>query len=145
MRFGGVMVAALFLAVGCSQSPTDDPGPSGGGTNQPMGAMPMPSGNGLCNDLAPGVGMIGDQLATTPPPLNGGTVVDGRYILTKYEWYTPNQLHTRSITMVISGGGGWAEYLWSRDSDPEQRLNVAIATNGAQVAMHATCPFGQVL
>src|SRR6187549_1131086 len=95
MRFGGVMAAALVLAVGCSQSPTDDPGPSGGGgggSNPPTG-MPMPS-NGLCNDLAAGGGTIGDQLATTPPALNGGTVVDGRYVLTKYEWYTPNTLHS---------------------------------------------------
>jgi hypothetical protein len=145
MRIGGVMAAALALAVGCSSNPSD-PGPSGGngGGNQPTGGMPMPQG-GTCNELTPAGGMISDQLAASPPSLNGGTVVDGRYVLTKYEWYTPNQLHTRTITMVVSGGGAWAQYLWTRDSDPEQRLNVAIATNGSQVAMHATCPVGQDL
>src|SRR5689334_5106178 len=109
MRFGGAMVAALMLAVGCSQ-PTD-PGPSsggGGGTNQPTGGPPpMPTGNGLCNDLAPGGGTISDQLSTAPPSLGGGAIADGRYVLTRYEWYTPNVLHTRAITMVVSGGGAY--------------------------------------
>jgi hypothetical protein len=144
MRFGGVMLA-LTMVVGCSQSPTDDPGPGGGGSNQPTGGMPMPSANGLCNEVSPGGGTITDQLSTMPPSLGGGSIADGRYVLTRYEWYTPNQLHSRSITLVVSGGGAYGQYLWTRDSDPEQRINVAIATNGAQIAMRATCPVGQDL
>src|SRR5262245_32181043 len=92
MRLGGVMLA-LAMVVGCSQSPSEDPGPSGGGsggTNQPTG-MPMPS-NGTCNDLSQGGGTITDQLSTMTPSLGGGAIADGRYVLTKYEWYTPNQL-----------------------------------------------------
>jgi hypothetical protein len=146
MRLGGVMVAALLVAVGCAQ-PTEDPGPTppSGGNMPTGGPPPMPTGNGLCNDLSQSGGTINDQLGTAAPTLNGGALVDGRYVLTRYEWYTPNVLHSRSITMVISGGGAYATYLWNRDSDPEQRVNVAIATNGAQVAMHATCPVGQDL
>jgi hypothetical protein len=145
MRFGGVMVAALAMVTGCNQGPTDDPGPGGGGgTNQPTGGMPMPS-NGVCNDLSPGGGTISDQLGANPPSLGGGAMVDGRYVLVRYEWYTPNTLHTRSITMMITGGGAYAQYLWTRDMDPQQRINVTIATNGAQVAMRAICPVGQDL
>jgi hypothetical protein len=76
------------------------------------------------------------------PALNGGTLVDGRYILTRYEWYTPNDLHTRSITLVISGGGTAGQYLWTRDQDPQVRTSLSIATSGAQIALRATCPVG---
>jgi hypothetical protein len=143
MRFGGVTLA-LVLAVGCAQSPAENPGnqptPTGG-SNQPSN---MPT-NGQCNTLGAAGGTISDTLSTTPPALTGGQMADGNYVLTKYEWYTPNQLHTRAITMMISGGGTSGQYLWTRDQDPEQRINIAIATNGAQVAMRATCPVGQDL
>jgi len=105
---------------------------------------PTPTGNGQCNDLSGG-STISDQLSTTPPALSGGAMADGRYVLTRYEWYTPNQLHTRAITLVVSGGGIYGQYLWTRDSDPEQRVNLAIATTGTQIAMRSTCPVGQYL
>jgi hypothetical protein len=147
MRLGGVMVA-LLLAVACSSSPTSgDPQPQGGsgGTSPPSGGPPPMPSNGLCNTLNTAGGTIMDQLAANPPSLNGGSLVDGNYVLTKYEWYTPNQLHARSITLVVTGGGAYGQYLWTRDTDPEQRINVAIATNGSQIAMRATCPVGQDL
>jgi hypothetical protein len=69
-------------------------------------------------------------------------MTDGRYVLTRYEWYTPNMLHTRAITLVVGGGGQWGQYLWTRDQDPEQRVTVNIATSGNQIAMRASCPVG---
>jgi hypothetical protein len=101
--------------------------------------------NGACNDLTLGGGTISDQLGTTPPALNGGALADGRYVLTRYEWYTPNMLHTRSITLVISGGGVYGQYLWTRDQEPEQRNTLNIATNANQIAMRGSCPLGQDL
>jgi hypothetical protein len=144
MRFGGVILA-LGLVVGCSQNPSEDPPTGGGGSNQPTSMPPPPTGNGQCNEIGQAGGTISDQLSTSPPSLNGGQLVDGNYVLTKYEWYTPNQLHTRSITFVVGGGGTWGQYLWTRDSDPTQRINVTIATNGTQIALRATCPAGQDL
>jgi hypothetical protein len=101
----------------------------------------MPS-NGQCNSLGAAGGTISDQLSTMPPALGGGAMADGNYVLTKYEWYSPNVLHTRSITLMVSGGGTAGQYLWTRDQDPEQRVNLSIATSGVQIAMRATCPVG---
>jgi hypothetical protein len=140
MRLGGVMVVAAMVVVGCAPSPAADPGeqPPSNTNNTP----PPMSSNGLCNDLTAGGGTISDQLSATPPQLGGGAMADGRYVLTRYEWYSPNMLHTRSITLVITGGGQYGQYLWTRDQDPEQRVNVAIATNANQIAMRAICPVG---
>jgi hypothetical protein len=142
MRFGGVMLV-VALAVGCAASPdpgAGEPPPSSGGLNPPSSVPPGP--NGQCNALgAPGA-TITDQLSTMRPSLGGGTMADGNYVLNRYEWYSPNILHTRSIILVVSGGGTVGQYLWTRDQDPEQRVNVNIATSGAQIAMRATCPVG---
>jgi hypothetical protein len=147
------MLAATVLVgmvwAGCggdtssSQQPGTMPPPN---TVDPNGVTPPPpASNGLCNDVTPAGGAVSDQLAATVPALNGGTIADGRYVLSKYEWYTPNMLHTRSITMVISGGGKFAQYLWQRDQEPEQRVTVTIATNADRIAMRGVCPVGEDL
>ena len=101
--------------------------------------------NGACNTLAAAGGTVTDQVGTAAPSLGGGTLLDGRYVLTRYEWYTPNQLHTRTITLEVSGGGRYGAYLWTRDADPEQRTTVNIATSSSQIAMRGVCPAGQDL
>jgi len=142
-----VMLVAMVAVAGCFQGPVSegmDP-PSSGGLD-PNNVAPPPMGvNGACNDLTPGGSVISDQLGAAAPPLTGGNLVDGRYILTRYEWYTPNQLHTRSITLMVSGGGKYGQYLWTRDQDPEQRTTVNIATSATQIAMRGVCPVGQDL
>jgi hypothetical protein len=143
------MVALLVVAaVGCGQGPTPDetaPPPSSGGLD-PSNIMPPPPGaNGACNALTPAGGTITDQLGTAAPALSGGTLADGRYVLTRYEWYTPNVLHTRSITLEISGGGRYGQYLWTRDQEPEQRNTLNIATSASQIAMRSLCPVGSDL
>jgi hypothetical protein len=132
---------AAALVLGCGAQHPDDPGynPTGGGEPPPMGS------NGQCHDLTPGGGFIMDQQGSAPPALGGGVMVDGRYVLTRYEWYQPNQLHSRAITLLITGGGTYGQYLWQRDQDAEQRVTVAIATNGGSIAMRATCPAGAAL
>jgi hypothetical protein len=147
MRRGGVMVAvAMVLAVAaCNQGPTpepSDPPPSSGGLNPNNVPPPSMGPNGACNDLTPSGGIVNDQLGTSMPAMTGGTMTDGRYVLVRYEWYTPNQLHVRSITLMVTGGGLYGQYLWTRDQDPEQRNTVNIATNGAQIAMRSICPVG---
>jgi hypothetical protein len=86
-----------------------------------------------------------DQVASAMPNLGGGMMVDGRYVLTRYEWYQPNELHTRAITLLVTGGGSYGQYLWQRDQEAEQRITVNIATNGNAIAMHAICPVGSDL
>ena len=143
-----VMVAMVVAAVGCGQGPTPDettPPPSSGGLD-PNSIMPPPMGaNGQCNDLAAAGGLVTDQLGTAAPALNGGALADGRYVLTRYEWYSPNQLHTRSITLLVSGGGKYGQYLWTRDQEPEERNTVNIATSASQIAMRGICPVGSDL
>ena len=106
--------------------------------------MPPPptTSSGQCNDISASGGTITDQRGAAAPALNGGAMADGTYVLTKYEWYQPNQLHTRSITLVISGGGRYGQYLWQRDSEPEQRVTVNIATSADRIAMRGICPAG---
>jgi hypothetical protein len=145
---GATVVAAAVLAVGCGPQEVEEPGatppPSSG---LPPTSMPPPAGsNGLCHDLsAAGVPLVVDQRATAVPPLTGGSMADGRYVLTRYEWYTPNQLHTRTIVLVISGGGQYGQYLWQRNQEPEQRMTVAITTQGDRLSMATTCPTGEIL
>lgn len=142
-RFGVVLV--MVLAGACQQGVVPEEGtpPQSSGGLDPNLVNPPPTGaNANCNDLTPGGSIITDQRGAAVPALNGGTLVDGRYILTRYEWYTPNDLHTRSITLVISGGGTAGQYLWTRDQDPQVRTSLSIATSGSQIALRATCPVG---
>jgi hypothetical protein len=147
VRGATILVAAVLMAAACGNNQSGDPGDPNNTNNTPdPNAMPpVPTGNGLCNEVAAAGATITDVLGAAAPTLNGGAMVDGRYVLTKYEWYTPNQLHTRSITMVISGGGRYGQYLWQRDQEPEQRVNVNIAVNGGQLAMKGICPVGSDL
>jgi hypothetical protein len=140
----GVMVlaAAAALMMGCGQKAGDeDPGTGG----DPGSTPPPPASNGLCNEISFGGGQVTDTLGTGQPTLGGGTMADGRYVLTRYEWYAPNQLHTRSITMEITGGGKYGQYLWQRDQEPEQRVTVNIATDADRIAMRGICPVGMDL
>ena len=148
MRALGVtfLVVAMGM-VGCGpQNVTapDDPGtmppPSTG-----LGGPPPPSQTGACNDLTASGGTVSDQISTMAPALTGGAMADGRYVLTRYEWYTPNMLHTRSITLEITGGGKYGQYLWQRDQEPEQRVTVNIATSAEQISMRGICPAGMDL
>ena len=99
-----------------------------GCADQHESQQPQPTATGACNDVTAGGGTVTDQVGTAMPALGGGTLLDGRYVLTRYEWYTPNMLHTRAITLLVTGGGADGQYLWTRDSDPEQRSTVNIAT-----------------
>src|SRR5262245_40713101 len=104
----GVVVAMVAVAMGCGQGPVPEEGPPpSGGLNPNNVGPPQPGPNGACNDLSPAGGTVVDQIGTSTPALGGGTLTDGRYILTRYEWYTPNQLHARTITLVVSGGGAY--------------------------------------
>jgi hypothetical protein len=144
MRVRGVtiFVAAVLMGAACGNNQSGDPIDQPANTGDPNALPPAPTGNGLCNDLASAGSTITDVVGAAAPSLGGGAMVDGRYVLTKYEWYTPNQLHTRSITMLISGGGRYAQYLWQRDQEPEQRMNVNIGVSSGMVAMKGICPVG---
>lgn len=148
MRRCGVLVALMLAAVGCGQGPVpDETGhpPSSTGLPDPN-AMPPPMGaNGACNDVTPAGGLVTDTLGTAAPALGGGAMADGRYVLTRYEWYSPNTLHTRTITLVITGSGAYGQYLWTRDQEPEERATLSIATSGNQIAMRGVCPLGSAL
>jgi hypothetical protein len=147
MRLWRATLMAAVVLSGCGPGTQPAPGSgAGGGGSDPNNVSPPPAtSDGRCNDLTAAGGTIMDQIGTSMPALGGGTMADGSYVLTKYEWYTPNQLHTRTITMVISGGGRYGQYLWQRDSDPEQRVTVNIATSGDRIAMRAICPAGSDL
>ena len=140
---------AVVLAAGCGrqdQAAGDMPPPSNGvGPSMPSNAMPpQPGADGLCNDLSPGP-MVNDAMGAAAPALSGGAMGDGHYVLTKYEWYSPNQLHSRSIVLEVTGGGKYAQYLWQRDQEPLQRGTVVIATDADRIAMRGICPAGQDL
>jgi hypothetical protein len=144
-----MVVAGLILIAGCGRAqPGDMAGPnSSTGMPDPNGNVtPPPVGsNGMCNDLTSAGGAVSDTLASAAPALNGGAMVDGLYVLTKYEWYSPNTLHSRSITLMISGGGRYGQYLWQRDSEPVERVTVNIATSADRIAMKGVCPVGEDL
>jgi hypothetical protein len=141
MRLLGVTVVGL-LAIGCGR-PQGEPDQPSSSTGLGTPAMPsQPGANGQCNDLAVAGAPVTDVIATAAPALSGGAMVDGTYVLTKYEWYTPNQIHTHVITLQVTGGGTAGAYLWQRDSEPVQHITLSIATSGAQIALRATCPVG---
>jgi hypothetical protein len=145
MRLLGALMVAVVIA-GCGRVQGEqDPPPSSGPPNNPSTTPPPMGTNGQCNDLTMIGGVVSDTIATAVPAMNGGAMVDGTYVLTKYEWYSPNMLHSRTITLVVSGGGAYGQYLWTRDSEPEQRVTVNIATQSNQIAMRGVCPVGQDL
>jgi hypothetical protein len=135
------MVLGAMFFVGCGRAQGEpDPAPSSStGVGNPNTTPPPTGTNGQCNDLAVMGAAVTDTIAAAAPPLGGGAMVDGTYVLTKYEWYTPNQIHTHVITLQISGGGIYGQYFWQRDTDSPERSTVNIATQGAQIAMHASC------
>jgi hypothetical protein len=141
---GFVVMVALLVGCGGQEEPGEEQPPSSGGLD-PNAVAPPPASNGACNDVAGSGISVMDQRSMSVPPLTGGTMTDGRYVLTRYEWYTANTLHTRSIVLVISGGGRFGQYLWQRNQEPEERMTVAITTQGERVSMTATCPAGQSL
>src|SRR5688572_4214068 len=91
-----LVAAALALGLGCGPQEVSEADPPSSGGLGPNGVgPPPPSSTGLCHDVTgSGVGWITDQRSMAVPPLTGGAMADGRYVLTRYEWYTPNQLHT---------------------------------------------------
>jgi hypothetical protein len=147
MRLAGAMLVAAFQMAfigGCGRPQDGGPATGPSSVGDPN-AIPPPSSDGQCNSLAPAGGTVSDTVAPAMPALNGGAMVDGTYVLTKYEWYTPNMLHTRTITLQITGGGLYGAYLWQRDSEPQQRVTVNIATSADRIAMRGVCPVGEDL
>jgi hypothetical protein len=145
-----MVVASISL--GCSTENSDDPGdpgttepPPGGSVNPGTGTNPGSSST--CNSVdTSGAPLVMDVMATGLPSLQGGSVSDGRYVLTKYEWFDQRAtLHQRRIVMVISGGGSMGGYLWQRNQEPEERATVSITTSAEKIAMRGLCPSGSDL
>src|SRR6185436_1796996 len=105
-----------------------------------------PGTNGVCNSVAGGGSLVMDVMSTALPALQGGAIADGRYVLTKYEWFDSRAtLHARSIVMEVSGGGTMGKYVWQRDQEPVERATVTITTASEKIAMRGICPSGSDL
>jgi hypothetical protein len=135
-----VTILAAVAVLGCGPQEVADPGEGPPPSNGLNPTEINPGGAGASCHAVGGAGLVQDQRAASVPALTGGAMVDGRYVLTRYEWYTPNQLHVRSIVLVVSGGGTQGQYYWQRNNEPEQRMTLAISTAGERISMVATCP-----
>jgi hypothetical protein len=114
------------------------PGTGAGGSN--VGSSPTVP----CHDLDDiGAAQVTDVMSTQVPPLQGGDLAVGRYLLTNYEWFDSQAiLHQRKIVLVVSESGTMGRYLWQRDSDPEQRVTLSISTTADRITMRGICPPG---
>jgi hypothetical protein len=135
---------------GCgTDTPSDgtEPPPGGNPTNPGVPGTPGVPTNGVCHSVDDsGVPLIQDVMATSLPSLQGGSIADGRYVLSRYEWFDSRAtLHKRRIVMVVSGGGTMAQYLWQRDQEPEERATVSINVASERISMRGLCPSGSDL
>ncbi len=153
-RQGFVLGITMVLGMGCGNDSgsfddfgaedtrgTTGTGGTGGDTTEP------PPANGACHGVdGNSASMVTDQLGSQLPTLSGGSIADGTYRLTRYEWFDRgSKLHQRKIVMVVTQNGRTAKYYWMRGADPEERQTTTIATSGSGIAMRGLCPAGHDL
>lgn len=83
---------------------------------------------------------VSDQsLAGDAPAGSGGAAADGRYTLTRYEWYSPSAQHTRRTTLLLREGR--FEMAYARDDEPERQLSGAVMFHpDGRLEMRVECP-----
>lgn len=142
-------IAAVGLALGsCDDGNSGTPADMGSGGTGGGGIDPLPGlpSSGTCHSLdGAGASTVTDQIASSVPAMSGGSITDGTYYLTRYEWFEQNTLHSRRIVIQFANGGQTAQYLWIRNSEPEERASLYITASGERIAMRVTCPTGRDL
>jgi hypothetical protein len=137
-----------------SQGATDDASlDEGGGVETGAGteggsADAARDGSGACNALANlGAQVPGVLVASAAPAPNGGTLVDGTYVLTKYQVYTgpggPSGSAGNSFasTLVLAGSTYQAV---SNQGSGDERVSGAFMTSGTSYTASVTCPASSV-
>jgi len=123
---------------------------SDGGTDAPIerglddadaGCMLMRTSDNTCNQLMPSGSVVSASCVSGSAPMAmGGTIPDGRYVLTKGEYYNypgpcPNEMER--IDWAICGDE------WSTVQDRgvmTQHLNFHVTSQGNQLSMTTECP-----
>lgn len=75
------------------------------------------------------------------PAPQGGTLIDGTYVLTKYEIYPPGSVDAYQRKSTYRFTGGAIEMVEQKDTDPEMHVTGTFEVTGAASGvLHATCP-----
>jgi hypothetical protein len=109
-----------------------------------------PSGDiaGQCNGLTGTAPFITrQQVASSPPPMTGGMLVDGTYFLTAYAVYTGTGGATgptgAPFSELVVHAGGFAEAVVQTQGSPIlTRQNNTITTSGNNYVTTVVCPAG---
>jgi hypothetical protein len=116
--------ASIVLSQACSSSDT---------------APPAPACNTLVND-GPTVSLT--VVLTAAPPANGGTVVDGTYVLSKATLYTNGVTVTpppNAFSAVLQMAGHTMQQVGSING-AESRYTSTFTVSGSNVTTEDTCP-----
>jgi hypothetical protein len=122
----------LAIAGGCGASPAATDGGSGGG-----------AGGGGCNTLA-NTGAVVSETANAGalPTMNGGTVLDGTYVLVSNVQYAGSGAGSKTHKRTLQISGTTIQMVNSDDNGPDVRVTLSIAPSGSELNESGTCPTG---
>lgn len=113
---------------------------SGGSAGASSGGAAGAGGNATaCNSLALDGPRVVPVAATgaLPTPM-GGTIADGRWVMSAYEYYMSTVINPMHATYEIRGGD--VQYAFQEETMPLTTATFTMAIDGTQVTKTRTCP-----